>query len=85
MIRFSYTLGVQMISEAELLASHAGKCELNEATYVETRTLIERRLSKAMSIRGALDSYELKLKKAVLELDQELKTIEQNYQTKDGT
>lgn len=69
------------MSEAELLATHNGKCELNEAHYVETRTMIERRLQRAMQIRGALDSFDLKLSKAALEFDSEILTIEQNFQT----
>ncbi len=69
------------MSEAALLATHNGKCEQNEAHYVEMRTMIERRLQRSMQIRGALDSFDLKLQKAALELDSELLTIEQNFQT----
>lgn len=67
------------MSEAALLARHNGRCEQNEAEYVAARTAIERRLQKSMQIRGALDSYELKLSKASQELDQELQAIEQNF------
>jgi hypothetical protein len=68
-----------MTSEVEMLAEYNGKCEANEAQYVLMRTRVQMGLQKSMAMRGALDSFELKLNRAVLEFERELKTIEQNF------
>lgn len=61
------------------VSEYTQKCEDNEAQYIAMRDSLGKSLSKALQIKGAIASYELKLQKAVAEFNEELKVIESNF------
>jgi hypothetical protein len=68
-----------MRSIEQLLIEHNSEQEANEAIYVSHRERLGQALSKVLAIRGLLDSFELKINKALVELETELKTVENNF------
>lgn len=73
-----------MKSEAQLLSEHNGKCQAQEAEYIETQRAIQYSLQKTLQIQAAIGSYRMKLHKAHAEFEMELETINQNYKSIPG-
>lgn len=68
-----------MKSVETLVALHNTLIEARESSYVDLRTSIQRQLEKAMAIKGAIASYEMKLQRATIEFEEELETISNNF------
>lgn len=63
----------------QLIAEHNMTSGSFEETKVVLTTEVERKNSKLMAIKGVIASYELKLKRANIELEDELEAINSNF------
>lgn len=63
----------------QLVMNHNATQMLNEEVYGRVSGKVTQALQKCLTIRGALDTFELKISQAVEELHAELKTIDSNF------
>lgn len=68
-------------SLVQLQADYAFSLEENEAKYVALRQYAERTLRKALEVRNAISTLEMKLTKASLEYEEAIKTLDKNYES----
>lgn len=75
---------MQEKSVEQVIAQTNSNSEAIEQTYVDLRTGLDRALQRVLAIRSAINQYEAKLKKATIEFDLELKTIDSNFNSQCG-
>jgi hypothetical protein len=63
----------------EAQAKHIVQLEDSEERYVQLSGSVCQTMQKVMTIRNALASFELKVQKATIELEEELEIIRSNF------